>query len=132
MVAEIKVNSGKRNEFIDITQEIARLVKESGVKEGVCVVYCPHTTAGITINEGADPDVQKDLLERFSKMVPKDGSYRHSEGNSDSHIKSSLIGASEIVFIENGKLILGKWQSIYFAEFDGPRQRKAIVKIIKG
>jgi len=132
MIWELNINTKKRNELVDITNKIESVVKEAKVKEGICIVYCPHTTAAITINEGADPDVKEDILERLSKMVPEEGSYKHSEGNSAAHIKSSLVGASETIIIKEGKLMLGRWQSIYFAEFDGPRKREVIVKIISG
>ncbi|MBW2982479.1 secondary thiamine-phosphate synthase enzyme YjbQ [Candidatus Woesearchaeota archaeon] len=130
MIKEISLSTSRRNELIDVTKEIKEIIKQSKIKQGICVVYCLHTTAGITINESADPDVQRDILVNLSKLIPKDGDYQHSEGNSDAHIKSSLIGASEILIIKDNSLILGTWQNIYFAEFDGPRQRKVIVKII--
>jgi secondary thiamine-phosphate synthase enzyme len=126
---EIKVDSNKRNELIDITLEVKEGVKD--VKEGICIVYCPHTTAAITINEGADPDVKEDILMHLGRRVPYEKGYKHSEGNSDAHIKSSLIGASETILIKDGNLVLGTWQKIYFSEFDGPRERKIIVKVIK-
>ena len=132
MIGEFEVNTGKRNELVDITKKVEQVVDKSKVKEGLCVVYCQHTTAGITINEGADPDVKDDLLMQFSKIAPEGEGYKHSEGNSDSHIKSSIIGASEVIVIEKGKLVLGRWQSIFFAEFDGPRNRKVIVKVVEG
>jgi secondary thiamine-phosphate synthase enzyme len=132
MVGEFEVSTSKRNELVDITKEVRKIVERGGIKEGICAVYCPHTTAAITINEGADPDVCRDILMHLEKICPKDGGYKHSEGNSDAHIKSSLVGASEVVVIKNGKLVLGTWQKLYFAEFDGPRNRKVIVKIIGG
>ena len=128
---ELNVSTKERNELIDITLEVKKIVKKSGIKEGICVVYCPHTTAGITINEGADPDVKRDILTWLNKLVPENNNFRHSEGNSDSHIKSSLIGASETLLIKQGNLVLGTWQNLYFAEFDGPRERKVIVKIVE-
>ncbi len=131
MIKEFQIESSKRNELIDITGEVGEIVKESKIKEGVCIVYCPHTTAGITINEGADPDVKDDLLMQLDKIAPFDRGYKHSEGNSDAHVKSSLVGASEVIIVEKGKLKLGIWQSIYFAEFDGPRSRKVVVKLLK-
>ena len=132
MLGEFDINTSERNELIDITDKVQKIVKESSVKEGVCVVYCPHTTAGVTINEGADPDVKADILAKLSEIVPEDGGYKHAEGNSDAHIKSSLVGASSTVLIKDNGLILGRWQAVYFAEFDGPRKRKVIVKIIEG
>ncbi len=132
MIGEFEVNTSKRNELVDVTKKVGQFVGKSKVKEGLCVVYCPHTTAAITINEGADPDVGDDLLMQLSKIAPENEGYKHGEGNSDSHIKSSLVGASEIIVIEDGKLMLGRWQSVFFAEFDGPRKRKVIVKVIEG
>lgn len=126
MIKEFSIKTNARNELVDITGKVEELV--SDVKEGVVIVFCPHTTAAITINEGADPDVKRDILWKLSKLIPKDEDYEHSEGNSDSHIKSSLVGCSESVIVKDGKLVLGTWQSIYFCEFDGPRNRKVIVK----
>lgn len=126
MIKEINISSTKRNELIDITSEVGPLIKD--VKEGTVTIFCPHTTAAITINENADPDVKRDILYKLSNLIPESDDYHHSEGNSDSHLKSSLVGASETVIIKDGKLILGTWQSIFFAEFDGPRSRKIIVK----
>jgi secondary thiamine-phosphate synthase enzyme len=127
MIKEIKILSTKRNEFIDITDRIESLIKD--VKEGTVTIFCPHTTAAITINENADPDVQRDILWKLSQSIPKQDSYKHGEGNSDAHIKSSLIGQSVTVIVVEGKLILGTWQAIFFCEFDGPRERKVIIKI---
>ena len=118
--------------MIDITNLIQEDIKSSNVKEGIVVVYCPHTTAGITINENADPDVVKDLIYGFEKVYPtNDKNYKHCEGNSHAHMKSSTIGASQTLIISNSKLILGTWQDIYFCEFDGPRHRNFYVKIIE-
>jgi secondary thiamine-phosphate synthase enzyme len=108
----------------DITALVQKEVSNRGVKEGICFVYVPHTTAGITINEGADPAVCQDIMAKLNEIVPKDAGYRHMEGNSDSHIKASLMGSSVAVIIERGRLVLGTWQKIYFCEFDGPRSRK--------
>ena len=119
-------------EFIDITSEVQKAVDKSGVQDGVCYVYNPHTTAGLTINEGADPAVQSDLVGVFKQMVPLDYPYRHMEGNSPSHLMSSYISASETLIIEGGKPVLGTWHGIYFCEFDGPRNRKVHLKIIAG
>lgn len=126
------VKSGQQSAMIDITREVQNMVKESGVQNGICVVFVPHTTAGITINEDADPDVVRDFLMEFHKIVPMEDGYRHGEGNSAAHIKSSMIGFSQTIIIENGRLLLGTWQGIYFVEFDGPRIRKVHVKIIEG
>lgn len=126
------VKTGQPSAMIDITREIQSLVKESGVKSGICVIFIPHTTAGITINENADPDVIRDFLMEMNKLVPLKDGYHHMEGNSAAHIKSSMMGFSQTVIIEEGRLLLGTWQGIYFMEFDGPRIRKVNVKIIEG
>ena len=124
------VSTRNRNEMIDITGEVALVVKESGIANGDVVVYCPHTTAAITINENADPSVVHDMLLTFEELLPKNrNGYRHYEGNSDSHCKSSILGCSEQVLIRNKSLELGTWQSIYFCEFDGPRSRKVLVQV---
>ncbi|MFP4136426.1 MAG: secondary thiamine-phosphate synthase enzyme YjbQ [Candidatus Acetothermia bacterium] len=123
----LSVSTSSRVELKDITAEVKEAVDEFDVDSGVCTVYVPHTTAGITINESADPDVARDIEEKLSELVPE-GGYRHREGNADSHIKSSLIGNTSRVLIENGQLQLGTWQGIFFAEFDGPRTRKVWVK----
>jgi len=132
VIKHINVKSGARVDLIDITPEVEGLVKESGVQEGVCHLYVPHTTAGITINEGADPSVRRDIIHSLQGLVPRDAGYTHLEGNSDAHIKSSLLGASALVMIEQGRLQLGTWQSIFFCEFDGPRHRRVAVKIVAG
>ncbi len=128
----IEISTSKRIEMIDITSHIRRVVKESNVRDGIVVVYVPHTTAGITINENADPSVAKDIENTLSRLVPAGKGYLHMEGNADSHIKSTIVGSSINVIIENGELILGTWQGIFFCEFDGPRRRKVYVKIIEG
>jgi len=109
--------------MVDITDLVAACVRESGITEGTCLIYCPHTTAGIAINENADPDVTRDILAGLVRIAPLPGGYSHSEGNSDAHIKACLIGSSELVIIHQGSLLLGTWQGIYFCEFDGPRHR---------
>ena len=127
------VGTGKRTEFIDITSEVQGAVSATSMEEGVCIVFVPHTTAGVTLNENWDPTVRRDLLLTFDDHIaPPDPRHRHGEGNSPAHIKASLCGASATVIIEAGKLQLGKWQGIYLAEFDGPRQRKVWVKIVEG
>ena len=131
MVKHINIKSRTRNEFIDITDKIDGAVKEEGVTSGICFIYVPHTTAGVTINEGADISVQRDILTCLSRLIPVDGDYHHREGNADAHIKSTITGVSEVVFVDDGKLLLGTWQAIYFCEFDGPRHRRVTVKIIK-
>lgn len=118
--------------FIRITGEVERIVDESGVKEGICVIYCPHTTAGITINENADPDVVHDLTLAADSISPDCPEYRHAEGNSHAHMKALFTGASATVIISGGRLLLGRWQGIYFAEYDGPRNRNVLVKIMEG
>ncbi|MCX8011980.1 MAG: secondary thiamine-phosphate synthase enzyme YjbQ [Desulfobacterota bacterium] len=128
----INVTSKRRIEFIEITSQVRDTVKNSGIKEGICYIYVPHTTAAITINENADPSVMKDIELYLSKLVPSAGQYTHIEGNSDAHIKSSLIGCYQIVLVSNGDLLLGTWQGIFFCEFDGPRRRKVLIKVIAG
>ncbi len=129
----LSVRTQKRSELLDITGKVADAVRESGVTDGILLIYCPHTTAGITINENADPSVCSDITMKTGKLVDRsDPGYRHAEGNSDGHIKSSLFGASETVIIENGEPVLGTWQGIFFAEFDGPRSRNILLKIIPG
>ncbi|HYA12136.1 MAG TPA: secondary thiamine-phosphate synthase enzyme YjbQ [Thermodesulfovibrionales bacterium] len=128
MVRYINVKSRSRVEFIDVTGMVQEVVKEAGVKDCICYLYVPHTTAGITINEGADPSVQRDILNTLSRLVPKDMNYFHREGNADAHIKSTLVGTSIHVIIDESKLLLGTWQSIFFCEFDGPRHRRIAVK----
>jgi len=130
MSKALNVKSKSKTEFIDITEDIRSLIKESGVQHGVCHIYVPHTTAGVTINEGADPAVKRDIIAALNRMVPFEGDYHHMEGNSAAHIKSTLVGTAQIVLIEEGKLLLGTWQSIYFCEFDGPRHRRVLVKIV--
>lgn len=132
MLKHLNVKSSQRNEFVNITEMIQNEIIEAGMESGVCYVYVPHTTAGVTINEGADPSVKVDLLSIFSRLVPQDPRYRHSEGNSDAHAKSSMVGASLSVPVHEGKLILGTWQAIFFAEFDGPRHRRVAIKLILG
>jgi len=124
------VRTNARAEMLDITDRIRALLKESRIKSGICQVFVPHTTAAITINENADPDVPRDILMELDKIVPLNNHYRHTEGNSAAHIKASIIGASETVFIEDGDLVLGTWQSVFFCEFDGPRTRQVIVRLI--
>ncbi len=128
MIKYINVKSKTRNEFIDITEIVQEAIKEAGIKDGLCCLYVPHTTAGITINEGADPSVQRDIINNLSRLVPYDMNYAHREGNADAHIKSTIVGSSVNVIIEDGKLMLGTWQAIFFCEFDGPRHRRILVK----
>ncbi|MEW6162598.1 MAG: secondary thiamine-phosphate synthase enzyme YjbQ [Nitrospirota bacterium] len=128
MVRYINVRSKSRIEFIDVTGMLQEAVKEAGIKDGVCYLCVPHTTAGIIINEGADPSVQRDIQNTLSRLAPQDMNYFHREGNADAHIKSALVGTSLNVIIDGGKLLLGTWQSIFFCEFDGPRHRRIAVK----
>ncbi|WP_069649805.1 secondary thiamine-phosphate synthase enzyme YjbQ [Caloranaerobacter ferrireducens] len=131
MIKTLQIKTEKHTEFIDITRKVQEIIMNSKVKSGVCYIFIPHTTAGITINENADPDVKSDMLMELNKIIPFDDNYKHIEGNSSAHIKASLLGFSETVFIEDGRLLLGTWQGIYFCEFDGPRVRKVYVKIIE-
>ena len=124
------VKTGQRTEMLDITHQIQTAVTDSKVRNGICCVFVPHTTAAVTINENADPNVPKDILTKLENLIPPDDRYRHTEGNSDAHIKTSLVGSSETIIVEDGRLVLGTWQSIFFCEFDGPRNRKFLVKII--
>jgi secondary thiamine-phosphate synthase enzyme len=129
---EYQVKTIKDKEFINITDKVQNEVSKSGVIDGAVVVFVPHTTAGVTINENADPDVVHDMLSGLNKAFPVNNGYRHAEGNSHAHIKASLMGSSCTVIIQNGRLKLGTWQGIYFCEFDGPRDRKVYIKIMKG
>lgn len=128
---ELQVKTHRRAEMIDITRQVQALVQKSGVTSGICIIFVPHTTASVTINENADPDVIRDMLAELDKMVPLQDGYLHSEGNSAAHIKSSLTGSSQTVIIEGGALQLGTWQSLFFCEFDGPRNRKVWINIIE-
>jgi secondary thiamine-phosphate synthase enzyme len=127
---KISLKTNKRIELIDITDKVQGIVSGNKAKTGVCVVFCPHTTAGLTINENADPSVQKDIINALNKMIPENAGYAHSEGNADSHVKSSLFGSSLNIIVEDGQLRLGTWQGIYFCESDGPRQREVWVKTV--
>ncbi|MGD0278238.1 MAG: secondary thiamine-phosphate synthase enzyme YjbQ [Smithella sp.] len=127
---EISLQTNSRVEMIDVTATVQKAVGEEKIETGLCLVYTPHTTAAVTINENADPDVPHDILEALERAVPLRANYRHAEGNSAAHVKSSLVGASELVIIEKDRLVLGTWQSIFFCEFDGPRTRKLIIKFI--
>jgi len=127
----LSVKTRERTELVDITSEIDRLVEKSGVDQGLCMLYVPHTTAGVTINESADPSVKSDILMVLNQMVPWEANYRHLEGNSPAHVKSTLVGPSELIAIEKGRLVLGTWQGVFFCEFDGPRNRKLHVRIVE-
>ncbi len=130
MIRYIDLKSRARTEFIDITADIKEMLKAANVGNGVCHVFVLHTTAGITVNEGADAAVQMDINRFLNKNIPQDPYFSHAEGNSDAHIKSTLVGTSQTLLIENGKLLLGTWQSVFFCEFDGPRPRRVAVKIV--
>jgi secondary thiamine-phosphate synthase enzyme len=129
MPINISVKTKTRIDMVDITSSVQKEVSKGGVSDGVCTVYVPHTTAGITINEGADPAVCDDIINKLNELVPPNAGYRHMEGNADSHIKASMMGSSVSVLIEGGRLVLGTWQKIFFCEFDGPRSRRVYVKI---
>ncbi|GIO84407.1 UPF0047 protein YugU [Paenibacillus faecis] len=132
MLHTLELSTAKRDEMRDITREVRSLVKNSGIVNGLAVIYCPHTTAGITINENADPDVKHDVLMRLDEVYPwEHPKYRHAEGNTASHLKAITTGSSQTVIIQDGDLVLGRWQGIYFCEFDGPRQRRYLVKLIE-
>ncbi len=126
----IQVKTKSRNEFKDITSHVKKAISASGVKNGVAVVFVTHTTAGVTINEAADPSVAQDIINKLSELVPANGSYRHAEGNSDAHVKSSLVGSSVNLIVADGSPVLGTWQGVFFCEFDGPRSRKALVEVV--
>lgn len=130
MLKQIEIRSRARCEFIDITSEVQEVVRNAGIRNGVCHLFVLHTTAGITINEGADAAVQRDIITSLNKLVPADFYYTHAEGNSDAHIKSSLVGTAQTVVIDGGKLVLGTWQAIYLCEFDGPRPRRVAIKLM--
>lgn len=132
MIKELKVKTSSQVELIDITHLVEKAVSEAKIKSGLCTVYVPHTTAGVTINENADPSVRRDITFELNKVIPFDDNYSHLEGNAAAHIKSSIIGSSETLLIDGGSLVLGTWQGVYFCEFDGPRSRKVIVKLIEG
>ncbi|MFD1886022.1 secondary thiamine-phosphate synthase enzyme YjbQ [Paenibacillus wenxiniae] len=133
MLETMTISTQKRDEVRDITRDVAALVSRSGVQSGIVVIYCPHTTAGIAINENADPDVKHDVLMRLDEVYPwEHPKYRHMEGNTASHLKSITTGPSQTVIIDGGRMLLGRWQGIYFCEFDGPRTREYIVKIMEG
>ncbi|RLB08098.1 MAG: YjbQ family protein [Deltaproteobacteria bacterium] len=129
MLTTLQVKSSQRSEMIDVTGQVQTVVSKSGIKDGICYLYVPHTTGAITINEGADPNVVVDILTTLDRLIPWRNNYRHMEGNAAAHIKTSLMGSSERIFIDNGKLVLGTWQRIFFCEFDGPRTRKLHVKV---
>ena len=126
----LEVKTARRTQFVDVTDRVRRAVAKTGVQSGVCYVYVPHTTAGVIINEHFDPDVATDLEGVFDRVVPRAGLYQHGEGNSDSHAKAAMTGTSQMIFVQDGELALGRWQGVFFCEFDGPRERKIWVKVI--
>ncbi|MEA1912300.1 MAG: secondary thiamine-phosphate synthase enzyme YjbQ [candidate division WOR-3 bacterium] len=126
---ELSISTHLRNEFVDVTDKVKSIINESGVKDGFILLYVPHTTAAVTINEDYDPSVRRDILDKLTELVPHGAGYAHIEGNADSHIKSSLIGPSEFIPIRDGNIELGRWQGIFFCEFDGPRSRKLLVEV---
>jgi secondary thiamine-phosphate synthase enzyme len=133
MIHKLEIKTQKRDQFIEITDRVRELVRMENMKDGIVIVYSPHTTAGITINENADPDVVHDMLMRLDEVYPwEHPKYRHAEGNTASHLKASTVGTSQTVLVTNGQLLLGTWQGIYFCEFDGPRRRNVYIKILKG
>ena len=129
MPRSFHVKTGSRIEMVDITANIQAAISETGTADGICTVFVPHTTAGITVNERADPAVCQDILAKLKEIVPPDAGYHHMEGNADSHIKASMMGSSVSLIVENGRLVLGTWQKIFFCEFDGPRSRQVYIKI---
>jgi secondary thiamine-phosphate synthase enzyme len=131
MIQTFRVTTSKKTELVDITRWVQEALQKTQVQDGICFIYVPHTTAGITINENADPNVVRDLIMVFNKMVPFQDEYRHVEGNSPAHVKASLVGFSQAVFVESARLLLGTWQGIFLCEFDGPRSRKVYVKVLK-
>jgi secondary thiamine-phosphate synthase enzyme len=130
-IATIEVLSRQQVEMIDVTAEVGKMIRASAIQNGLAILFVPHTTAAITINENADPDVQRDLIMELNKIVPFDDGYRHGEGNSAAHLKSSLIGVSQTLLVEHGTPVLGTWQGIYFCEFDGPRRRRLLLKMVE-
>ena len=130
MTESFQVSTRSRSEFIDITSQVMNVLSSSNIRDGVCHVFVPHTTAGVTINENADPDVTADIIAALDQTIPWRNNYRHNEGNSAAHIKASLMGSSVLIPVKDGRLVLGTWQGVYFCEFDGPRTRKVIVNIL--
>jgi secondary thiamine-phosphate synthase enzyme len=131
MFETFQVKTSAKTDFVDITRSVQEAIQKLGMKDGICFVFAPHTTAAITINENADPSVSRDIVMELNKIVPFQDRYQHSEGNSSAHIKASLLGPSQTLFVESGRLVLGTWQGIFFCEFDGPRSRKVYVKAMK-
>ena len=131
MIKFLAIKSKKQIETIDITPEVRRVINDFGVREGICTIFVPHTTAGITINEGADPDVMRDFIDKLDELIPLESGYLQAEGNSAAHIKTSIVGSSVHIMVDKGEPVLGTWQSVFFCEFDGPRERKVQVKVVE-
>jgi len=131
MIKKLEIKTNSRSEIIDITDKIQKIISDSKIKSGICIIYVPHTTAGITVNENYDPSVRTDILDYLEKIAPAAARYKHTEGNADSHIKTSVVGSSATLVIEDGKILLGNWQGIMFCEFDGPRTRKLVIKLLE-
>ena len=127
---EITVRTRSREDMVDITPKLEEIVRKNNFKNGILYIYVPHTTAGITVNENADPSVKVDIMSKLSELVPRSGNYHHLEGNADAHIKASIVGSSLTIFVEEGRLVLGTWQGVFFCEFDGPRTRRCLVKFV--
>ncbi len=133
MIYELKVKTVQKTQFINITQQVENLISQSGIENGMCIVYVPHTTAAVTVNENSDPAVRNDIAESLDRLIPWiEPFYKHAEGNSAAHIKSSIIGCSKSFIVQRARIVLGTWQAIYFCEFDGPRTRRVFVKAIEG
>lgn len=130
IIKEIEVKTNVRTELVDITSQVERVVKESGISEGICILYVPHTTAAVTVNENADPSVRIDITAKLNQLIPSQDHYRHLEGNADAHIKATMVGSSETLLVREGRLWLGTWQGVFFCEFDGPRTRKICVRVM--
>jgi secondary thiamine-phosphate synthase enzyme len=129
---KIRVSTSRREQMVDITDQVQRSVEESQLSSGLCVLYCPHTTAAITVNEGADPDVASDIISGLGRLIPSSWEFAHHEGNSDAHMKASLVGPTQVLIVESGRPVLGTWQRIFFCEFDGPRDRFVFIKMMNG
>jgi secondary thiamine-phosphate synthase enzyme len=127
----LKIRTSRRTEWIDITSSVQQAISRSGIRSGLCVLFVPHTTAAVTVNEGADPSVREDILQHLASAAPQRGPYAHREGNADAHIKAALIGSSVSLLVEEGRLVLGTWQSVFFCEFDGPRDRRVLLRVIE-
>lgn len=130
ITTEIQVKTKTRNELVDITSQVEKAVEESGTDEGICVLAVPHTTAAVTVNENADPSVKADIIAKLNALVPVGDRYQHREGNADAHIKATMVGPSEVLLVRGGRLSLGTWQGVFFCEFDGPRTRKVVIKVL--